>query len=355
MEENKSKDIIDLRVVVRKLLSKKKLFLKVWAITFIMACAWILPVPRTYTSSVSLAPEASGNAGGGALSSLASSFGIDLSAMQPTDDAIQPLLYPELFESNAFIVSLLSIPVESEDGEIKTDYYDYMRNYQKKTFYKIPFNWAKREIKKLLKKKKKWQGGDADGGINPFRMSETEMSIVEAVKSNIICTVDKQFFIITISVTDQDPLISATLADSVRVRLQDFITDYRTSKARVDAEYYGNLTAEAKKAYEEAMQRYSSYCDANRNNVLQSYLSKRDELENDAQMKYSTYNAMQTQLQAAQAKVQERIPAFTVLQTATVPIKATGPKRMLFVIGMLMLATMGTVVYVLKDGVMALF
>ena len=33
----------------------------------------------------------------------------------------------------------------------------------------------------------------------------------------------------------------------------------------------------------------------------------------------------------AQAKIQERTPAFTVLKCATVPIKPAGPKRMIFV------------------------
>ena len=40
---------------------------------------------------------------------------------------------------------------------------------------------------------------------------------------------------------DQDPLICKTVADSVRNRLQDFITVYRTDKARKDVRYYENL------------------------------------------------------------------------------------------------------------------
>ena len=78
-------------------------------------------------------------------------------------------------------------------------------------------------------------------------------------------------------------------------------------------------------------------------------LSERDALENDMQMKYQTYQAMSTQLEAAKAKVQEKTPAFTVLQGASVPVKPSHPKRMIFVLGMLILATMGTVMYILRD------
>ncbi|MDE6634847.1 MAG: chain-length determining protein, partial [Bacteroidaceae bacterium] len=138
-------------------------------------------------------------------------------------------------------------------------------------------------------------------------------------------------------------------ADSVRARLQLFITDYRTSKARIDKEYYERLTVEAKAAYEEATARYGRYCDTHRDIILQSMMSDRDALENDMQMKYQTYQAMSTQLEAAKAKVQERTPAFTILQGASVPVKPQHPKRMIFILGMLILSTFGATLYVLRD------
>ena len=58
---------------------------------------------------------------------------------------------------------------------------------------------------------------------------------------------------------------------------------------------------------------------------------------------------MSTQYQAAKAKVQQKTPAFTTLQGATVPIKPTGPKRMSFVLVMVFLSFMGTTVYVLRQ------
>ena len=41
------------------------------------------------------------------------------------------------------------------------------------------------------------------------------------------------------------------------------IANYRTSKARVDEQYYKTLMTEAKHEYEKARQRYGSYADAN--------------------------------------------------------------------------------------------
>ena len=88
--------------------------------------------------------------------------------------------------------------------------------------------------------------------------------------------------------------------------------------------------------------------------VLESFRSKRDDLENEMQLKYNVYSTMSTQYQDAKARVQERTPAFTILKGASVPIKPTGPKRMLFVLAMTMLAffvlTLWSVrEYLLKD------
>ena len=141
---------------------------------------------------------------------------------------------------------------------------------------------------------------------------------------------------------------------SWKASVQRYITNYRTSKARVDLEYYKKLAAEAKHDYERARQLYGSYSDANTDVVLQSFRSKQDDLENDMQLKFNTYSVLSTQLQQAKAKVQERTPAFTLLKGANVPIKPAGPKRMLFVLGMLFLTFLGTIAYILKEDLKAM-
>ncbi|MGN1156199.1 MAG: hypothetical protein ACI4TK_08490, partial [Agathobacter sp.] len=64
---------------------------------------------------------------------------------------------------------------------------------------------------------------------------------------------------------------------------------------------------------------------------------------------------LMTQYQAAKAKVQERTPAFTIVKGAAVPVKATSPKRMIFVVAMLFLAFFVTAFYITKEDLMDLF
>lgn len=346
-EENKDKNVIDLGEIFKKLLAKKKTFFIVWPIVFALSCLWILPQPRFYTCEVSLAPEATGEALGGGLVSIASNFGFDLSA--GGTDAIYPMLYPDLMGSNTFVVDLMSIKVKTEDGTVKTDYYTYLKKYQKKNWLTQPFTDAMISIKKMFAEKKPEPKGNPKE-LDPFMLSEYDFGLVEKVKKSITCSVDKKTDVITISVKDQDRVICATLADSVREKLQKHITEYRTKKTRIDVEHYQELTDSANLEYRSAVNEYAQFCDANQDIILQSQQSKRDELENEMQMCYNTYQAMKTQLEAMKAKLQERTPAFTTLKTATVPVKPAGPKRMIFVIGMLFMATIVTSIVILAKG-----
>lgn len=353
-ETKKNPEVIDLRVVMSKIWQNKKTFIIVWIITFALSCLWILPQPRYYTAEVSVAPESSSNEGGGNLASLASSFGVNIG--NGSTDAIYPQLYPELFNSTSFLVKLLDIKVKTLDGDIQTDYYTYLKDYQKKNYLLLPYLWLKKSITSLFEKEEEGEIPGKDGQrFNPFQLSKKTSKIVEKVSNNISCTYSRTTDVVTITVKDQDPLVCALLADSIKEHLQVYITDYRTKKSRIDYEYYKKLTAEAKQEYEKARQRYGSYADANMDIVLESYRAKRDDLENDMQLKYNTYSTLNTQLQAALAKVQENTPAFTTLTNATVPIKPAGPKRMIFVAAMLFLATCGTILKLFKKELIEWF
>lgn len=337
-KEAGNKTIIDFNRIAILLWKKRNVFFKVWPVVFVLSCVWIFSEPRYYSAEVSLAPESNdASVSGGGLSSLASSFGINIGGAGG-HDAIYPLLYPELFQSSEFIVSLLDIKVKNDDGSIDTDYYTYMRKFQKSNWIVRPFRQAMKYVKSLFTEKKP-SASAVSTGINPFHMSEDDFFLCQAITDNIKCAHDKKTDVITITVKDQDPVICALLADSIRYRLQNFIIQYRTSKARLDVDYYQHLVDSSKVEYQKSADAYSKYCDSHKDILLQASIVKRDELEADLAIKNNTYTAMQTQLQAMKAKVQERTPAFTTLKSATVPIKPAGPKRMLFVLGMLVLST----------------
>ena len=193
--------------------------------------------------------------------------------------------------------------------------------------------------------------------VNPFILNKKQTAIAKLIAKRVICDVDQKTLVITIDVKDQDPIICATVADSVKERLQDFITAYRTNKARIDYEYNKKLCAEAKVRYEKARQRYVEFADANQDVVLQSVRTKITDLENEMQLQFNAYQTYVTQAQSAEAQVQQETPAFTTLQSATVPLEPTAPSRKKYILVLLFLAFVATTTYVLykEHFLMSLF
>ncbi len=344
-ETKKNPEVIDLRVITKKIWANKRLFYRVLPIVFIVSCIYIFSKPRYYTSDVKLAPEMENSSGGGTLGSIAASFGFDISDIQ-TSDAITPMLYPDLMEDNAFVVSLLNIKVENQDGDIKTTYHDYLKFYQKMAWWNYPVNW----LIKLLPHQD--DNVVKKGKYDPYYLSKNENGILNKARKEIEISIDKKTGVITIGVEAQDPLVCKTLADSIKDKLQVFITEYRTNKARVDYEYYKQLSAEAKQDYERLRQRYGAFVDGNVNIAMQSVRLKAEEMESEMELKFNNYNTLNSQMLAAKAKIQERTPAFTVVKGAAVPIKPAGPKRMIFVALMLFFATIVISIYSIRDLMM---
>lgn len=349
-------NIIDISKILRTIYARKKLFLIVLPIVFVLSCVYIFSLPRYYTSTVKLAPETDNSLAEGGLSSLASSFGFDIGSMN-TSDAIFPELYPELLGTNDFITKFFTVTVEDEKNTFKTDYYTYLTQLQKRPWWTPVTDFFGGIVKAILPSNEDEVPGSSGNStangkntFNPLHLTKKQNDVAENIKGRIKCNIDRKTSLITIEVTDQDRRICATIADSIRLKIQELIIDYRTHKARVDVDYYTKLTEEAKAEYEKARQRYIRFADGNRNSILESVTSKKDDLENEMSMRYTNYTTYNGQLQAAVAKLQQRTPSFALLQGASIPIKPVGPKRVRFVFIMMFLTCIGLSAYILvKD------
>lgn len=340
--ETKTPKLLYLNVVVSVLKAKKKRYLVVMPIVLIGTYLLTLFVPRYYKCSVMLAPENDLPISGGALSSAMSSLGLG-SASLPTSDAISPALYPDLLESNDFIIQLFPEKVTTKNDLLTTNYYDYLANHQKQAWWNALIGYV---IESLNPTPKSSYNGT--GEINVMSMSKRELNIAGIIKGNITCSVDQKTGAVSITVKDQDPHVCATIANATLQHIQKFIIDYRTNKARNDVAYYKKLNEEAKNNYEKARLQYASYYDANTNPNLAWVRTKVEDLENDMQLKYNVYTSTTNQLQNAIHKIQERTPAFTVLQSAIIPYRPAGPKRTFIAIGMMIAVFIGMSAYYLR-------
>lgn len=340
------KNEIRLDVIFQIIWSHRRTFILPVVVTGILTAALSLCIPRYYVSTVRLAPEYSSSMStGGSLGSLASMVGINVGNLGQ-EDAIIPMFYADVIQTNEFLVPLLKVKVNTSDGDFEGSIKDYFTKKQKSPFWSRWFNAIKRIVKR--------DDADQSNGkevIDPFRLTKKQDDLIKNVGSSIICSYDKKTEVITISTNTQDALVSALFADSVKSHLQKFITEYRTNKARCDLKHIDELLINARKEYTNAQQEYAAFVDTHVDVSLQSFKNKEEELENTMQLTFNAVSALQQQRQLAEAKVLEQTPAFTTLQAATVPVKHAGPKRMITTIAMAMLAFLATALYYILEYV----
>ncbi len=336
MEEQNTKRALlketDLLQVVTKIISRRKFIFKMAIISMIFGLIVALSSIKSYTAETVVAPETNGSSmlKGGGLGSIASMIGFDMGALSG-NDAIYPMLYPDIIKSLPFLSSLFNVNVVSLDGTVDTTYYHYIRDYQKTSWFG-EVKAVPKKIMKLLENilPSKQNTGDPSH-FDPYNLSKTQMSMIETLSSSIKIFVDKKTNVITLSYTDQDPLVAAMMTDTIMARLQQRITEYRTKKAMGDCAYIEQMYNDAKNDYEQAQNRYAEYVDRNRNVTQERFLVEKERLEADKELKNMLYNQWAQQLLLAKAKVQENTPAFTTVKPAAVPALPSSTRKLMII------------------------
>lgn len=327
---------IDWMGILRQLLAIRKTLYKAAGIGLIIGILIALGTPKQYTVSITLSPEMGSSKSGSGLASMAASFlGTSISTDSP--DALNATLAPDIVTSTPFLMELFDARVVSQDKQIDTTFTAYL-DEQKSSWMgyvlKAP-GMAISGIKSLFTNEEEEK--DTIQG-STIELNEEDAKKLEGLRKQISADVDKKTAITTLSVTLQDPKVTATIADSVVSKLQQYITAYRTRKAKEDCQYLEKLYKERQQEYYDAQQRYARYVDANSNVVFQSTLAERERLQNDMNLAYQVYSQVAQQLQVARAKVQEEKPVFAVVEPAVVPLNPSGTSRKVIVLGFLFLA-----------------
>lgn len=352
-EEQDKKQVqeIDLIEVARKIWAKRKLVFKNCCIAAVVGVIVAFSIPKEYETKVTLAPEDSSGKGGlsGSLGSLAAMAGINLGSMTG-EDAISPDLYPDILKSTPFLVSLFNVQVETKKGDLKTTLYDYMDEHQKSPWFGYIISAPLKALGwglSLFKDKPK-EGDPTKADY--FDLTHDQEKMVKTIEKSMSAVVNKKTGVISLSVRMQDPLISAALADTVKDRLQDYIIDYRTSKARKDLAFTERMYEEALSNYIKAQEAYATHMDRNFNVVLERFKAEEERLGNEVKLAYQVYGQVAQQLQLARAKVQEKTPVYTVVQPAVMSIKAASPKKISILLVFCFLGFIGTSAYILLEN-----
>ncbi len=319
---------IDWMEILRKIIAIRKTLYKAAGVGLILGIIIALSIPKQYTVTVTLSPEMGSDAkASGGLASLASSF-LGTAATGSSPDALNATLAPDIVASTPFILELFNTKVQTLDGKLDTTLVAYLDEQKSPWFsyiVKAP-GMAIGAIKSLFSEE-----ADTVSVLNPFQLTKEESEKVEGLRKVLTADVDNKTAMTTLTVTLQDPKVTAIVADSVVAKLQQYIIDYRIKKAKEDCGYLEQLYKERQQEYYDAQSKYAHYFDSNRNIAFQSVRAEQERLQNDMNLAYQVYSQVAQQLQVARAKIQEEKPVFAVVEPATVPLKSSSTSKTIII------------------------
>lgn len=322
---------------------KRVLFLKTCGTAIILGLIIAVSIPKEYVTTAKLAPETNDNTRKtGELGGLAAMAGINLNNTG-SSDAISPELYPDVVQSIPFLVELFPVQVTDKKGTFHSSVYDYISKYQHETWWDyilgIPFRGLA-AIKQLFSEKK-----EQSDEVNPFYLTAEQQQVINGLRNRISIFVDKKTMVITINVRMQDPVISATLTQVILEKLQTYITNYRTQKAKQDLKFTEKIYAEARDAYYKSQQAYAKFEDSNKNIISASYRTEQERLKNEMTLTFNVYNSLAQKYEQDKLKVQEQTPVYAIIDPATVPLKAISPNKVIILMALLFMALLATTGY----------
>lgn len=334
---------IDFVKVFRKLINNKKALYKATGIGALIGIIVSFSLPKTYKVDVILSPE-SGMSNGGSLAGIASMFGLGGAAENLGEDAVTFSMFPEIVKTTPFALEMLQIPIKTQDNKEMT-LYDYL-DIEKKPWWNYVIGvpgMAIGGIMSLFKEEEK----DTTKNINPFQLTAEQSQRIGMFKKIVKVKTDKKTSMTTVSISLQDPIATAIVADSAINKLQSYVIEYRTKKAKQDYEFQDKMSHLYKDLYEKAQNQYNNYVDANRDLSTQAAKSQMNEYRQNANLAYQVYSQVLTQKQVAESKIQEAKPVFAVIEPATIPLHANSPKKGILIIGFAFLACLIKTIWIL--------
>ena len=305
---------IDWQDLLSKAWKGKKFIITVTVVFMFLGLISALTMTRLYTSKVTLVPEL-GKSTSSSLSSLSSMLGLGGMTMGSSADAYHVTVYPEVVASTPFVAKMFDMRVTDPKKGIDTTLIGYLSRERFSIGNVI--GYVTKPIFSLFSNKEEETKGNE---LNLFHLTKEQDRIVKTMNKAIQVDVDKKTGETTIQVTMDNPVIAATVADTVCKHLREYIVEYRTRKAREDLENYKKIADESYQRYLKASKAYAYYQDHNRGLILNAVISEGSRLSNELQIASQLYQQMKLQAEMARGKVIDEKPVFAIIQPATVPL-----------------------------------
>jgi hypothetical protein len=340
-------DSIELIDLFKKIKANYKVIFNCLIVAFVFALIVIILTPKQYKTQISLLSESnSKSSASGLLGQLGGLSGLNMDNLMGIDlgggsgkDFLTPDLYPAIVRSTTFLMEVLSATIIEPKSDKEITVAQYLNDFSKPSILGIPF---------YLLNKIKSKNNDSELFSNqnfnsPLNLTQQQSDLIKSLSEIIDIKIIKSGGgltgggnkIIKISVEVQNPIVSASLAILVEKSLKEYIINYNTNKVKKDLKFIEVRYLEAQKRYYQAQKILADYDDSHTNTILASVKTNRKRLETENNLTAGIYKNLAQKLEQAKILVQDKTPAFTVIEPAKIPLKKNKPKRIFIMISFL--------------------
>ena len=168
--------------------------------------------------------------------------------------------------------------------------------------------------------------------------SQAHDEVISLINQRIRSKTSARYGTTVIQVTDNDPVVAAMMADSVRVHLQRHTAAFARQTALFDLASAQAKCEQAERRYLSARDEYAHYVDTHNDLVSGIASAEEDHLQKEYEAAFTAYEKACEQRLRAQALVDKFSFTFTVLTNATVPQSPTSPSALGYLLSFVFIA-----------------
>jgi uncharacterized protein involved in exopolysaccharide biosynthesis len=294
--------------------------------------------PKKYTAFTVIVPQTSGGSKvRGSLGGLAALAGVNLEGTSNEESEVSPTLYPQILSSISFQKELFQTPLTIKGIKGKVTYEKYYLEIHKPgvlaTIRKYTIGLPN-VILNSFKEKKQTTASNyiTDTGNKIFSITAEGKQLIENSQSDVSLNVNKKDGYITISSTMLEPIAAAEMTLKTQELLQKYIIDFKVNKSKNKLDFIQKRYLEKEKEFKEIQAKLASYQDQNLFSNSSRAQTKGTQYQAQYDLVFEVYSELAKQLESQQIQVKEDTPVFTIIQHVVIPIKKSGPSKLIILI-----------------------
>ena len=334
-----TKQVIDISLVeiLKEIKSKKR---KLWLflpVGFILGVIVAMTTPKEWNVSSSFMIDNIQSMDNSSFSGLAGLAGINLNKM--SEEEFSPDLFSVLVQTAPFHKALLDkkLFVGKAGGEVTV--FEYFKNNHKPS---VKDNVMKMLTYPLDKVKSIFSGEEAEptiGGTNKyFSLSKEETKYAKILSANIGLSYDEEIGVFNLSVSLQDRVIVAEVANFVIDYMLKFVEQYKDIKHNNKLTFINDQLSSKESELESIRINLYKFEESHKQLVKESADIERDILLDEYGLAFSMLKLLKQQQEEVRLKIEENKLSFKEIEPIKLPLKNFKPQRSLIIIGFFVLS-----------------